>query len=139
MDTVEDVIAHFGVRGMKWGIRRDRPKVDIRSQDAKNAALAKKIVRKHGTKALSNQELQALVTRMNLEKQYATLMAQNPSRIRRGHTVVKELLSVGKTFQDAYNLANGPMARGVANALAQHNIAEQPKSSPKTKVKLGFT
>jgi 2'-5' RNA ligase len=79
---VEDFLAHFGVKGMKWGFRKDgvsagRKKALPVHADAKKAASAKaKVGRRGNTKALSNDELQALVKRMNLEKQYKTLSSE---------------------------------------------------------------
>lgn len=67
------VLTHYGVRGMHWGVRRGTPKVDIRSHDVQRVDAAKRTIRKSGTKAVSNADLQAVVTRMNLERQYAQL------------------------------------------------------------------
>lgn len=91
-------LAHWGVRGMKWGHRRskeeisaDRQQVEVKvkagkgvvktsggkelqpHEDAINAKASKQRARASTTDALSNQELQALVTRMNLEQQYSRL------------------------------------------------------------------
>lgn len=99
---IDDFLAHFGVRGMKWGIRKrstsptpvlvdgrvkgSRVKVKTSggerinpSEDAIKVAISKQKIRKSGTHALSNQELQAVVQRMNLEQQYSRLQTQNAS------------------------------------------------------------
>jgi hypothetical protein len=67
MDTVEEVLAHFGVKGMKWGVRGSRP--DMSSPEHKQA----KALSKKRTSELTNEELQALITRKNLEKQHTQL------------------------------------------------------------------
>lgn len=97
---------HYGVKGMKWGVRRkssdssggSEPSArKVRRQerkeakkaqrkqniqetlrrpvtaDAASAAKGRARTKKHGTDALSNKDLQALVNRMNLEQQYANL------------------------------------------------------------------
>lgn len=67
----DNELAHFGVRGMKWGVRRaERP---APSSDALSTKQYKTTVKRGGTDALSTKELQALVTRMNLEQQYSRL------------------------------------------------------------------
>ena len=68
----EDDIEHFGVKGMKWGVRKKRK--SSRRPDRKNASddyrrsaeLSRKPMHE-----LSNKELQDLNYRYNLERQYA--------------------------------------------------------------------
>lgn len=114
---LDDVLAHFGVKGMKWGQRKARRSSGPVSSDAARAQAAQDIIKKHGTKALDNKELQHLVTRMNLESQYAGLVDRKHGTIKRGQNKVKDLLSIAKTAQDAYSLATGPMAKGIAKAI----------------------
>lgn len=94
-------LEHFGVRGMKWGHRKDKgnsavssiedTKISIKtapgkievsggrgrmpSDDAVQAAAYRQIVKASSTHALTNKELQALVTRINLEQNYAKATA----------------------------------------------------------------
>lgn len=68
----EDDIEHFGVKGMKWGVRKKRkssarPHRKNASDDYRRSAeLSRKPVHE-----LSNKELQDLNYRYNLERQYA--------------------------------------------------------------------
>lgn len=93
----------FGVKGMRWGVRKDpsagpgpasevtvktRPGKKVKteggkerpaSEDAIKAAVGRQIAKKSTTDALSNEELQAVVTRMQLEQNFQRLNANNVS------------------------------------------------------------
>jgi hypothetical protein len=119
--SVEEFIAHFGVKGMRWGVQRSRSvsvgankavgsKRHQVSVDANRAVSLKKTVRTHGTAALSNQDLQHLVTRLNLEKQYSQL---NPKQVSTGRRIVSELGS-NVARQQANTFANKYAADGIS-------------------------
>lgn len=124
-EEFDDFLAHYGVKGMRWGVRKDR-----RATGTAGSAGTKKAKKATGhavvqvkkttslkpvdenykrardrstTKYLSNEELQARVTRLNLEAQYAKL---------RPKTTTERLLSqLGKTASTA--------AAGVASEIAK--------------------
>lgn len=120
--TLEEVLAHYGVPGMKWGVRRsnkqlakaakkqakkDKKEGKNASEDAKKAKAAADKVKKEGVKSLSNKELQQLNTRLNLEKQYSQLSSSEKSA---GSKFAQELLiNVGK--QQATKLANDQISK----------------------------
>lgn len=102
-DRVDDIIKHYGVLGMKWGVRKDQRgpkkvnpvvtkstpgrKVQTSggeghspSADAKRAAAAKRKAAKSTTDSLTNKELKDLVERMNLEQQYNKLSQGSKSK-----------------------------------------------------------
>lgn len=107
----EVVIRHYGVQGMKWGVRRDRtpepvvtitqPGKRVKSKGGKNQGPSEDAVavstfhqtaKKSTTDALSTKELQQLVNRMQLEKQFAEL-EKSGVRDSQGKKFVKEYLS----------------------------------------------
>ena len=128
-DLVEEFfLAHFGVKGMRWGVRKpagsppgpasevsfkNRPdgkklkttggKEVPAHEDAKKAAVTKQIAKKSTTDALSNQELQALVTRMQLEANYKRLNEQNVSA---GRKFITKLLTNKQQRDGALNAAS---------------------------------
>lgn len=60
----DDYLAHYGIKGMKWGVRKKRNE----SSDAKAASATKRKAKKHGSESLSNKELKTLQDRRSLEK-----------------------------------------------------------------------
>lgn len=110
--NVDDFLAHHGVRGQKWGVRRSNAsssgtphgKTSVNnhsrtggytskprmSADARNVMLAQKKIAMGGVHALNNKELQALVQRQNLEQQYRQL---NPKQVSEGKKLAIQALA----------------------------------------------
>lgn len=102
-------ITHFGVRGMRWGVRNETstpvskepsPVVVVTkkgtskisttggerhpaSEDAKRVAASRQKLKKSGMSSLSNKEMQDLVTRLNLERQLSTVTTQEKSKFQK--------------------------------------------------------
>lgn len=120
-NEVEDFIEHYGVKGMKWGVRkragglitkaRGGPKLPD-SEDASKAKVSKKKA-KNNVGSLSNKELQELVTRMNLEQQYSRLAVGDRGAVQK--FIADTLTNVGK--QQLTRLANDAAADQVGTLL----------------------
>lgn len=95
---VERVLAHHGVKGMKWGRRKARPSHPA-SEDHTRASAASVKAKEGGVKALSNKELQDIIQRKQLEKQHRELTGGG-SKFEKGHKHIKKILGVAKTFND---------------------------------------
>jgi hypothetical protein len=98
MTDTESFLAHFGVKGMKWGVRKDAALAGTSSvhsahEDAVKAQAAKEKVKVSGVKSLSNEELQALVTRQNLEQNFARL---NPAQVTAGKNFANTVAQIGQ-------------------------------------------
>lgn len=115
--TVEEVLAHFGVKGMHWGSRKAAKGEAIKStisDDARAAGDAFVKSKKVGLHSLSNQELQDLVTRMNLEQQLSKLAP--PSKKDKATKLATELLAnVGK--QQASKVANDLAGKAIKKLI----------------------
>ena len=105
----ENELYHFGVKGMKWGVRKSksssgssknrRSKTDGWSDDAKEAyGINKKKVNQ-----MSNAELKKLNERRNLERNYQQL---NPNAVKRGISVVATTAAALGTMAALYNNGN---------------------------------
>ena len=76
----EDVLIHYGVKGMKWGVTRTKAQIESASEDATKAQQLKSRAKTSGTNALSNTELKVAIERMNLETQYSRLAEQTTKK-----------------------------------------------------------
>ena len=99
---------HYGVLGMKWGVRkserqlagiRKKAKRDGWSEDAKSAAE----IRTKNPKQMSNAEMRKLNERTQLERNYKQL---HPSTISRGFSAVAKAGAIMGTAILVYNNAN---------------------------------
>jgi 2'-5' RNA ligase len=120
-EVLDSVLTHHGVKGMKWGVHRSRSSSSGGSSkstdhpDAIKAKLFKAKVKKGSTDSLSTDELQQLVQRMNLEKQFSTL--KPPSTGDKTKKILAEtLLSVGK--QQAGKALNEQASKQITRLLA---------------------
>lgn len=132
-----DSLEHFGILGMHWGVRRERaadgqvrgPSKSTRdgiSSDAARAKDAHTKVKTHGTDVLSNQDLQHLVNRMNLEQQYSRLTSgEKPTtkaktRARMGKNFIKETIGVALMAKQVHEIANSQMTKDIGKTLSAH-------------------
>lgn len=135
-EFVGNFLEHYGVKGMKWGVRKsDVPAGETRvtqkgkklkgeggkglpaHEDAKKAAVSKQKAKGSGLQSLSNQELKDLANRMNLEQQVRQLSLQdkqansNPA----ARFIKRTLTQSGK--QEAQKAANNATSKLVANMM----------------------
>ena len=77
---MDEVLIHYGIPGMKWGIRRTDSELN-RARKMKEAS------------TMSDEELKARVNRLNLEKQYVKLTGGNDRDItERGRNFVVSIM-----------------------------------------------
>lgn len=156
-EFADGFLEHFGVRGMKWGHRKDKGtsavsgiedtsikvktspgKIEVSGgrgrmphDDAVQAAAYRQIVKASSTHALSNKELQALVNRINLEQNYAKAVAPttgNSPKNKAAAWVSGKLGKVGNMFIDT--AANIKVTELVNQAMG----TEQKKAASQARV-----
>ena len=109
-----DYLMHYGVKGMKWGVRKARKnnyfskaakkRRSSYSQDYKDAEK----LRKKSYKQLSNSELKSLNKRLELEANYKRL---NPKGIDKGKRMVSYGIGLLGTAGSVYALRNAPLTQ----------------------------
>ena len=155
--TLDEVLAHYGILGMRWGVRRTdaqlarargerkkkgKPVTDTKvakeraqkySPDAERTKESLKKAKKGGTKALSNQELKDLNERLNLEQNYnrLTTKKEGKGKIKSGKKFVDEVVAMGETANKAYKLVNSPLVTDVRTVI-DGKPRKQPKGSTPT-------
>lgn len=96
MDNNE--LYHYGVLGMRWGIRRSRSTSSGKSSKKRKSTNQKTVQKSKPkpktVKDLSNDELKAKITRLELEKRYRDL---NPPTVSRGRKFVDKVLAPAAT------------------------------------------
>lgn len=120
----DDELYHFGIKGMKWGVRRYE-NADGTLTPAGKARYAKytessdhaayRETKKKPVESLSNKELQAYNQRANLEREFRK-NKHNSGSIKRGEETLKTVLSIGTTVTSIVALANTPGGKKIVQA-----------------------
>ena len=131
MSSVDDFLEHYGVKGMRWGVRRrrgsgsDGPEgvtVKVKkgsgvvetsgghhhsvSDEAVRAAAVRQVAKTSTTSALTNKDLQDAINRMNLEKNYSKLMLEQAPKKGAARQFIEQLL-VQHGQQEAQRVMRG--------------------------------
>lgn len=110
---VDEFLAHYGVKGMKWGVRKTRTPVRT-SADHK---ASRKSMQKSRSE-MSSKELKKLNERLQLEKTNRELRSEGAlAKIKKGTAAAGTILAVGATANQAYQFAKSPVGQAIGNAV----------------------
>ena len=102
---MENELYHYGVLGMKWGVRKSQSKSSSSkrkngqrklSDDAREAS----VIKKKSIGQMTNAELRKVNERTRLEQEYSRL---NPSTVKKGFAFVVATAGVMNTALNLYN------------------------------------
>ena len=115
-EDLDEFLSHYGVKGMRWGVRKSRSERKAAREARKKGGAAKDSgpgKRTYDARKLSNKELKSVVARMELEQRYNKL---NNSSTKKGESFVKKSIKeYGK--QSAPKLIAAGSGAAVALAL----------------------
>ena len=114
-----DYLAHHGVKGMKWGVRK-RVKNTVKSLSSKRTKnyssdyKKTRTLRRKSSKELSNEQLKMLNKRMNLEQEYNRLSTQTTNR---GINVARNIVSAAGTIGGLYAISKSDYVKAGSKIL----------------------
>lgn len=114
MDDLDNVIMHYGVKGMKWGRRKSRPAPQLARTPSKSKdQRTVNYIKTKKPSAMTNDELRKLNTRTDLMTKYRQA---NPTKLKKAEKLIKTLLAAGATVTSLVALLNQPYVKA---AIAQ--------------------
>lgn len=136
-EIVSNLLKHHGIKGMKWGVRRDRPSAVSVSDKGKKltskggfghpahpeavrARTSGQIAKKSGVKALSDQQLRDYSNRLRLEQEVKRLQYNEKPAAHR--FILKALGRSGNQAIDKH--ANAENAKKVGVFIAAKRAAK---------------
>lgn len=112
IDGIDNIIEHFGVKGMKWGIRKDRSKSSggkttgekgTGEKASEEKVKSGKSFKKGDVKKLTDKELRERINRLNMEKQYKDLIDKQNNKP--APAVIRGTKRVGSIVASASGMA----------------------------------
>ena len=124
LDTTK--LAHFGIKGMKWGIRRSDAQLararGTASNDSVDAVRARETLAKiqstGSLSSVSDADLNHLTNRLNTEKRYADIQ-ESIGKTAKLDAKTKKYLGYGNTLNDVIKFVNSPAGKLLSASLGK--------------------
>lgn len=124
-------IAHFGVKGMKWGVRKATTRGSTPPSKRKPKVEGEGTSTEHrqsmGMHAMSDTELRNAINRIKLQREYAQLTAPPPKEKSRGRQVIENII-YGSAEAAGKKVLTGALTNALNNVLPPA-LREAPKKS----------
>lgn len=88
-ETVDDFLAHYGIKGMRWGVKKGIGNPRLARTNKENKVRSNRKDAKRRRQVLSDKDLDGLVKRLEQEKKLKTLLDED---LAPGRTVTKRIL-----------------------------------------------
>lgn len=114
MSHASDFLQHYGVKGMKWGKRKNPA-----SADSARTTSVRTAVKKKGVHTVSSKDLQDAINRMQLEQNFKRLSVNEKSPVTRW--ISSTLLEIGKRevqTQIAKKVAGAALKKAATGGVA---------------------
>ena len=102
---MDNTLKHYGILGMKWGIRRTPEQLARARGRYKTYKLHKDYKKAHtpkSVKSMSDAELRKRLKRLQMEQQYSQLHSSN---VNKGKKYIQKLIKAGTTVATATTTA----------------------------------
>lgn len=119
---MRDYLVHYGIKGMHWGIRKDRDRGLLGKKRRSYSEDYTSSRKKKDPRSMTNEELQKRITRYNLEKQYRNL---EPTTLNRGWELATKILKISGTIGGLYALSKAPWTNAAMKAIGQMPIPDK--------------
>lgn len=100
-------LQHYGVKGMRWGVRRPMAQPQSLSRRSEDHIRAREL-KKKPISSMSNAELRFLNERLGLEQ---TTKRLNPSKVKTGRESAREIIATVGVISTVVGLAKSPLGK----------------------------